>query len=204
MCPRVRLSSSSGSERSETVLISPRNMRIGHQVGSLPLRATLAKSIYIVFATRRIFRFLPHKTRIHLLRAPSSLHQPSLFLFFHAILPLFAPSLLPSLHSILVPSVLLFSVLHFLSPRLDSWIPFVRVVYVCARVGARLSPASCSRVYGRARVRVCVHVRMYVRVPPRARSYVAASEGLTAANRRGRTEEVSFEVVSFPRSETAV
>lgn len=37
-----------------------------------------------------------------------------------------------------------------------------------------------------------------------ARSYVAASEGLAAASRRGRTEEVSFVVVSFPRSKTAI
>lgn len=58
-------------------------------------------------------------------------------------------------------------------------------------------PRESPRVYSCARARVCVYVYVC------ARSYVAASEGLTAASRRGRTEEVSFEVVSFPRSETA-
>lgn len=68
-----------------------------------------------------------------------------------------------------------------------AWVPFV--------CGAQ--PRESPRVYSCARARVCVYVYVC------ARSYVAASKGLTAASRRGRTEEVSFEVVSFPRSETA-
>lgn len=100
------------------------------------------------------------------LRPPAPLpRHPSLC--FHAILPLCT---LPPrfLHSTLVP----ISVLHFLPPRLDA----IRVVRSCAV----LSPARVAASVWFALARVSVFTRACV-CTPRARSYVAASEGLTAA-----------------------
>jgi len=168
----VSISSRNANRSTATTALAKRDRNRDETAGSLPSRATLANR-YCQRDQTIFLSFPPSRDTYTPLCARPPRH-PSLC--FHAIYPFCT---LPPF-----PLRPLYPACIHLGSSFSSTSAGCRSCTV-------LSPASVW-----LRSRACLCLRMHVCMP---RAFLRGCVGrVTAANRRGRTEEVSFEVVSFP------